>query len=74
MAINDHNHCELCGVTQQDRPLVQTHFRGLDLCICIQCMPKACQGMDWAALGEKVREKRSKALDETPLAKPGLRY
>ena len=69
-----HCNCELCGATQQDCPLVQTAFRGMTLCICIQCMPKACKGMDWAELAEKVREKRSKALDETPLAKPGLRY
>lgn len=74
MGINDHEHCELCGITQQDRPLVRADFRGMALHICVQCMPKACQGLDWAALGETVRENRSKALDETPLAKPGLRY
>jgi hypothetical protein len=74
MAIEIHSSCELCGVTQHDRPLVKTAFRGIALHICIQCMPKACQGLDWADLGEKVREKRSKALNETPLAKPGLRY
>lgn len=74
MIISDNNSCELCGKSQQDRPLVQTHFRGMDVSICFDCMPKACQSTDWAELGEKVREKRSKALDETPLAKPGLRY
>lgn len=72
--MNGNSTCELCGTSQLDRPLVQTQFRGMAVSICFDCMPKACQSTDWAQLGEKVREKRSKALDETPLAKPGLRY
>jgi len=37
-------------------------------------MPKACQGYDFHALAERMREQRSQALNSQPLQKPGLRY
>lgn len=66
--------CVLCGATQQERPLVQTAFHGEAVSICIVCMPTACRGLDCSELAEKVREKRSRELNERPLARPGLRY
>jgi len=74
MTIVPQDLCGLCGASQQERPLVHTSFRGEDIPICITCMPTACRGMNFEALAENLREKRSQALNEQPLAKPGLRY
>jgi hypothetical protein len=37
-------------------------------------MPKICQGYDFQALAERMRQQRSLELNSLPLDKPGLRY
>jgi ribosome-binding protein aMBF1 (putative translation factor) len=69
-----HDACEICGATQQERPLIQAHFAGEAIHLCVACMPKACQGHDFHGLAERLREQRSQDLNTRPLDKPGLRY
>ena len=69
-----HDRCEICGATEQDRPLIPARFSGESIHVCIGCMPKACQGYDFHGLAERMREQRSQSLNSQPLQKPGLRY
>jgi hypothetical protein len=69
-----HEKCEICGASQLDRPLIQAHFSGEPIHLCVGCMPKICQGYDFQALAERMRQQRSLELNSLPLDKPGLRY
>jgi hypothetical protein len=74
MSTTFHDHCELCGATQHDRPLVQMQFRGDIIYMCVTCMPSVCRGLDVENLAERMRETRSLELNSKPIARPGLRY
>lgn len=74
MPVSFHDACQLCGATEQDRPLVQMRFRGDTAQLCVICMPTVCRGLDVETLAEKMRERRSAELNAKPIARPGLRY
>jgi hypothetical protein len=72
--MNMHDNCELCGAGQDRLPLVQTAFKGQALYFCPPCFHAVMRGEHAEALADKVRGERSQKLNDTPLAKPGLRY
>lgn len=72
--MNLHERCELCGTGQDKLPLVQTAYKGQALFFCPPCFHGVLRGEHAEALDEKVRSERSQKLNDSPLARPGLRY
>lgn len=50
-------HCDLCGTSETERPLIGARFDGFDMRFCPKCMPTLIHGLTPPELQKVLREK-----------------